>query len=156
MKNDKTVYVETSVVAHLTAKPSEDLSLAARRVTMAYWWDIRLPHFEPFTSTLAVEAAERENLWVDERHFDALDGIIRLPITDEVNTPADALIRGCTLPEIARNQVTETAVATVNQIEFLLTWDFHNLNNSIVAPLICNTCEQEAYRCPVICYPDAL
>ena len=152
MQFDKTVYIETSVVAHLTGKPSEDLSVAARRVTTAHWWDIQRPYFVLFTSILAIEAAEREHLWVDKRHLDALDATTRLPVTDV----ADALIRRGAVPEKARNAAMETAVAAVNQIAYLLTWNFQNLNNSIVAPLIRQTCEEEGYRCPVICCPDAL
>ena len=156
MKNDKTVYIETSVVTHLTARPERDLSVAVRRVATAEWWDIQSPHFELFTSTLAIEGAERDHLWVDRQRVDALDGIIRLPITDDAYALADELLRRRALPEEARNAAMEAAVAAVHGVKYLLTWDFQNLNNTIAEPLIRGVCEQEGYRCPVICCPDAL
>jgi hypothetical protein len=34
------VYMETSVVAYLTARPSRDLVIAARQMWTREWWDI--------------------------------------------------------------------------------------------------------------------
>ena len=35
------VYVETSVVSYLTARPSRDVVIAARQVTTREWWEGR-------------------------------------------------------------------------------------------------------------------
>ena len=156
MKDKKTVYVEATVISYLTARPSRDLTAAARRLATTEWWDIQRPHFELFTSILSMEAAQRDHQWVDARHLDALDGITKLPIADEATTLANALTHRRELPRISRSDSVQVAVAAVFGIEYLMTWNFETLANTVTMPVIRETCEKEGLRSPVICSPDEL
>ena len=53
----RTVYVETSVVSYLTARPSGDLLAAAWQKITADWWDTRRHRFGLYTSDLTIEEA---------------------------------------------------------------------------------------------------
>ena len=156
MKNRKTVYVEATVISYLTARPSRDLRVAARRLATTEWWDIQRPYFELFTSIPAMDAAQRDHQWVDARHLDVLDSITKLPIADEAKTLADALMHRRELPRISRNDAVQVAVSAVNGIDYLMTWNFETLANTVTMPVIRETCEKEGLRSPVICSPNEL
>jgi len=53
------LYLETSVVSYLTARPSSDIITAARQLLTNRWWSLRRSHFELVTSELVLEEAAR-------------------------------------------------------------------------------------------------
>jgi hypothetical protein len=63
----KSVYIETSIVSYLTARPSPDVRAAAWQQLTVQWWEQEKPKYELFTSELVLaepaagdcEAAQR-------------------------------------------------------------------------------------------------
>lgn len=55
----KTVYIETSIVSYLTAKPSSNLVSAAWQKTTIDRWDTRRSQFDLFASATVIEEASR-------------------------------------------------------------------------------------------------
>ena len=49
------VYVETSVISYLTARPSRDLVVAAHQQLTADWWELALPRLDGYVSTIVLE-----------------------------------------------------------------------------------------------------
>lgn len=56
---NSTVYIETSVISYLTAKPSRDLIVAAHQQMTIDWWETALPNFEVFISPVVIEEAAK-------------------------------------------------------------------------------------------------
>ena len=54
-----TVYIETSVVSYLTARPSRDLIVAGHQQVTADWWAEVLPSVAAFVSELVLEEAAK-------------------------------------------------------------------------------------------------
>src|SRR5262245_43118787 len=52
-----TVYIETSIVSYLTARPSRDLLVAAHQQLTVTWWDQQRSHYELFTSQVVLAEA---------------------------------------------------------------------------------------------------
>ena len=55
----KTVYIETSILSYLTARPSRDLLAAAHQQITRTWWDFHRARFEVFVSQLVDEECRR-------------------------------------------------------------------------------------------------
>ncbi|MCH7919309.1 MAG: hypothetical protein IIC50_15160 [Planctomycetes bacterium] len=53
------VYVETSVISYLTARPSRDLVVAAHQQLTADWWELALPRLDGYVSTIVLEEISR-------------------------------------------------------------------------------------------------
>ena len=68
------VYVETSVISYLTAKPSRDLIVAAHQQVTREWWSHRT-RFELFVSDAVLEEAKRGDKGAAARRKVALEGI---------------------------------------------------------------------------------
>ena len=158
MTIDKTVYIETSVVSHLTGRLTNDMFVVALQVATTEWWNTQSAHFELCTSAVTIEEAERVHPEAVARRLDALDTMTLLPITDAVDALADALIhrQALPLPSNARDDAVHIAVSAVHNIAYLLTWKFQHIANTATMSHIDEVCEQYDYRSPVICTPSKL
>ena len=85
-------YVETSVVSYLTARPSRDLVIAARRPWTREWWDMAPQSWTLRISDLVLEEASRGDAQAAALRIQALRGIETLPITSDAETLAARLI----------------------------------------------------------------
>lgn len=60
------------------------------------------------------------------------------------------------LPPKALNDAGHVAIAAVNGIEFLTTWNLRHLANVAIRRTIEETCRKNGYATPSICTPDQL
>ncbi len=80
----KKVYVETTVISDATALPTNDLTLVARQVATREWWAKAKGHFELFVSATVIREAGQGDAAASRRRLDALAGLAKLPLVDEV------------------------------------------------------------------------
>ena len=60
------------------------------------------------------------------------------------------------MPAEAEDDASHIAIATVNNIDYILTWNFTHIANAVTMPLITDVCEQEGYDSPTITTPNQL
>lgn len=68
----------------------------------------------------------------------------------------DLLVKRKAFPPKAVFDATHLAIAAVNGMSYLLTWDCSHLANASLRPLMERVCAKAGYRCPVICTPEQL
>ena len=56
------VYLETTIISYLTARPSRDLIIAAHQQLTQDWWDNRRAEFELYISQLVIQEASAGDL----------------------------------------------------------------------------------------------
>ena len=78
----KTVYIETSIVSYLTARPARDLIAAAWQNATSSWWTIQRLRFELYTSQLVVEEAEQGDPDAAGRRLAVLSQLPHLAVGD--------------------------------------------------------------------------
>jgi predicted nucleic acid-binding protein len=152
----KSVYVETSVVSYLTARPSGDLLAAARQKATVDWWDTPRGRFDLYTSDVVMEEAVRGDADAAGRRLEALAGIPLLAITDAVRALSKALLREGALPAKAVDDALHIAIAAVHGVDYLLTWNCQHIDNAEMKPLIRSVCVVNGTSCPEICTPQEL
>ena len=107
------VYVETSVISYLTAKPSRDLIVAAHQQVTRDWWSHR-KRFELFVSDAVLEEAKRGDKAAAARRRVALEGISVLAATALAQTLAADFLRAAVMPSKAAIDAIHVAVATTH------------------------------------------
>lgn len=150
---EETVYVETSITSYLTARPSNDLRATANLNTTTEWWETRRPSYSVFVSDLVISEASRGNPEASQRRLAAIADLPLLQISEDVATLAQALIDSHALPEKAEPDAYHVAIAAVNGIAYLLTWNCTHIANAHTRPKIESTCRELGYEPPVICTP---
>ena len=152
----KTVYIETSIVSYLMARPTADLLAAAWQKVTLDWWEVRRGAFELYTSEVTVQEARRGDPEASARRLTALADIPLLPITQEASALAGALLEGRALPAKAGNDALHVAVAAVQGIDYLLTWNYRHIDNAETKPVIQDVCARQGHAAPEICTPREL
>jgi hypothetical protein len=150
------IYIETSVVSYLAARPSRDLVRRAQQMITVKWWQDRHESYGLFSSQFVVdEAAAGDPRAAIERAV-FLDQVGLLDITPEVYRLGEQLIAAGALPPKARMDGLHLAVATVNGMDFLMTWNCRHLANAALRHKIETCCDEAGYRTPTICTPYGL
>jgi predicted nucleic acid-binding protein len=152
----KSVYIETSVVSYLTARPSRDLLAAAHQQVTRDWWDGQRARFEVFISPLVEQEARRGDPAAAQRRVEVLRGLVMLEVVEEAYDLATALISEGALPSAAEDDATHIALAAVHGIDYLLTWNCRHIDNAETKPVLRSICATRGYACPEICTPEEL
>lgn len=150
------LYVETTMPSYLTARPSRDIALAGQQELTHRWWnDCRTGYELCVSQFVESEAAQGDPEMVAAR-LAKLDGVLRLPVTEEALALADALINAGLIPAKARVDAAHIGVATIHRVEYLLTWNCRQIRNPDKLWQIARRCTRLGYECPRICTPDDL
>ncbi len=152
----KTVYVETSILSYLAARPSRDLLAAGHQQMTHEWWNTRRAQFDVYISPLVDQEARRGDPDAARRRVEALGDLRTLEIVDEAYDLAAALIAEGALPPTAADDATHIALAAVHGMDYLLTWNCRHIDNAETKPIIRSVCTAHRYSCPEICTPEEL
>jgi len=154
MKNS--VYIETSIISYLTARPSNDIRSASQQNITADWWDIRRNDFDLFISEFVIIEASRGDINAAKKRLSVLEDIPELEVLIETAELAKALISKGSLPSKAEIDAFHVAVATTHGVNFLLTWNCKHIANAIMRPKIEKVCRDRGFEPPIICTPTEL
>lgn len=152
----KTVYVETSVLSYLTARPSRDLLAAARQQITREWWDTHRARFEVYVSPLVDQEAKRGDPDAARHRVVVLADLRTLEIVEAAYELAASLIADGALPPLAEDDAAHIALATVHGMDYLLTWNCRHIDNAETKPIMRSVCAARGYSCPEICTPEEL
>jgi predicted nucleic acid-binding protein len=150
------VYLETSIIGYLTSRPSRDLIIAANQQITQEWWQLRRSAFDLYVSELVIQEASAGDKNAAEQRLQALEDIPELKLSEEIVTLAERLIKDGSLPQNAVEDALHIAIATLNGIDYLLTWNFKHLANATMRYKIEGVCRLLGYEPPVICTPQEL
>lgn len=150
------VYIETTVVSYLTARPSRDLILAAHQQITLEWWENRRTDFDLYTSQFVVQESSAGDAAMAQKRLDALDNIALLATSQEALDLARALVEKCPIPEKAEIDALHIAIAASNGMDYLLTWNCKHIANAEMQIGIGRFCRAAGFEPPVICTPEEL
>lgn len=151
-KHRPRVYIETSVVSYLTARPSRDLIVAGNELSTREWWDQR-DRFELYVSRLVIDEAGRGDGAASALRLDALRDVPVLEIFEEAQSLAGELLRAAALPAGAKGDALHVALAAVHGMDHLVTWNCAHIANATMRPRIEAVCRAAGFEPPVICTP---
>ena len=152
----KRVYIETTIANYLVARPSRDLILAAHQEVTRHWWENRREQFDLYVSQFVLDESGDGDPEAAARRLELLDGLGLLPLSDEVFDVANGLVKAGLLPAKAQADAVHIAVATVHEMDVLLTWNCRHLANAAILGGIGRRLRGLGYEAPIICTPDDL
>lgn len=150
------VYIETSVISYLTARPSRDILVAANQQVNQEWWQDRRSNFDIYVSQLVDQEISSGDAEAVSRRQQALSNCSFLDITAEAIELANRLIAQNAIPKQAAEDALHITVATVSGMDYLLTWNFKHIANAALRANVELVCRLNGYEPPVICSPMEL
>lgn len=150
------VYVETTVVSYLTARPSRDIVIAGHQQISRDWWQICQDKFEIVASQLVLQEASSGDREAAQQRLNLLDTMTLLETTEDALILARGLVDAGVLPDTAADDALHIAVAATNGVEYLVTWNCKHLANATIRVRIEEVCRSAGYEPTVICTPEEL
>lgn len=150
------VYLETTVVSYLAARPSRDLIIAAHQQITHEWWQNRRTNYELCVSELVLDEAGAGDALAAHERLLILQPMLVMETTTEAFEVAKELLRAGALPRNAANDALHIAVAATKAIPYLLTWNCRHLANATMRPVIEAACSAKGLKAPIICTPEEL
>lgn len=150
------VYVETTIVSYLTARPSRDLIMAAHQQITQEWWETRRANFDLYASQFVIQESSAGDAAMAQKRLDALDGIALLAVSKEALNLARLLVEKGPLPEKAEVDALHISVAASHGMDYLLTWNCKHIANAEMQTGIGKLCRAAGFEPPVICTPEEL
>jgi len=150
------VYIETTFVSYLTARPFRDLIVAGHQQITHDWWETRRKDFELCASQLVFQEAAAGDSEAANERLNVLATMTMLEVNVEAVSLAEGLVRAGALPSKAGNDALHIAIAAVHRVEYLLTWNCRHLANAAMRGQIETACAGKGYKAPVICTPEEL
>jgi len=148
------VYVETSVLSYLAARPSRDLLIAAHQQVTHEWWAVAPKQFRLCASELVIEEVRKGDPEAAERRLGFIKGVPLLDLTDVVRTLAGVYQGRVGLSSDARVDLLHVALAVVHRIDYLVTWNCGHIANAQVIRRIADVNREENLFMPLIVTPE--
>lgn len=152
----RTIYIETTLVSYLVARPSRDVVTAGHQEATRELWPKLAGEYDAYISALVYQEASRGDAEQSARRLDALRPFAVLDVDEEAQRLSRTLVESQGVPQEYPEDALHIAIAAVNGIDFLVTWNFAHLNNPFIRIKVREIVEHAGYRCPEICSPDEL
>lgn len=150
------VYIESSVISYLTARPNRDVVIASRQAITSEWWMDHMVHYEVYISALVIEEISAGNPVAAAARLQAVANIPIITIDPGAESLAEALLTAGAVPANSERDALHIAIAALQGSDFLLTWNFKHINNAETRGIITTVIADSGWVCPVLCSPEEL
>ena len=150
------IYIETSVISYLTAKPSRDLIVAAHQQITKEWWENALPLYSAFVSPIVLEEISKGDPNAAQLRLDKILDFKALEIVQEIKQLADFYFAELDVPEKARADTYHLALSAWHGIDYLVSWNCIHIVNGKIRRVLEEINAKQGIRSPIICTPEEL
>jgi hypothetical protein len=111
------VYIETSVISYLTARPSKTIIGAAHQQITQAWWK-RRSDYELFVSQSVWQECAAGDPVAAQKRLAALERIPVLGVMKDMIDLAEVLIKQSIIPAKAIEDALHIAISTLHHVDF--------------------------------------
>jgi hypothetical protein len=152
----ETVYIETSILGYLTARPSRDIVVSANIQITREWWDTRRSDFQLYSSQAVVKETSQGDAAIAVQRLEILRDFSLLDLNQSVLDLAEQFLGRSNLPAKADVDAVHIAAATVHGMDYLLTWNCKHIANAQIQGKLAEISLDFGYELPVLCTPYEL
>jgi hypothetical protein len=152
----ESVYLESSIISYLTARPSADVVVAARQVLTANWWLSTGKAFDLFVSALVIEEISKGDSEAAQLRLNAVADIPLLATSSDALAISETLLVHGAVPQSSEEDALHIGIAAASGMDYLLTWNFKHINNAQTKARIADAIDVLGFACPMLCSPEEL
>lgn len=147
------VYIESSVISYLTARPTSDLIKNSWQSVTQQWWASKIDTVTACISPYVIQEIQGGDANAAKERVDAVRTLAVLETNVEIEAIADYLLLGGGLPQKARLDALHIAFAAYHSVNILLTWNFKHIANPTQLPIMRGLCAARGFRLPELVSP---
>ena len=150
------VYVETTVISYLVAKPARDVVVAGRQQSTFEWWETAADRFDLVASELVLGEAGAGDPESAKARLGKLASLTLLDATEDTAALTQQLIDAGAVPAKAATDAAHIAIAVTNGVDYLVTWNYRHIANAALRSRIETVCLNAGFDPTIVCSPDEL
>jgi len=150
-----TVYVETSVIGAMVDRRDDPITQAQRTFTLD-WWENRRDNFALFISDAVIVELNRSAFPHQDEALALVGEMTMFAVTPEIIRVVHEYQAHLVMPQGSMGDATHLAVASVNKMDYLLTWNCRHLANPNKVRHIETINKQLGLHTPVLLTPEML
>lgn len=148
-----TVYIETSIISHATARQSLDLATAVLQEQARRWMTEQRPLYEVVTSQLVIDEASLGDSDAANRRLLLIDGIPVLPANPDAEVVANEILARSMMPAKVKLDALHIATAALAGVQYLLTQNCTHIANAHELPRVYRLLDEFGLSGMLICTP---
>ena len=152
----ESVYIETSILGYLTARPSRDLVVTANIEVTREWWDTRRDNFKLYSSQAVIKETSQGDTDRAAQRLKIIGNLELLTLTQTVIDLAEQFLGRSNLPAKADVDAVHIAAATIHNMDYLLTWNCKHIANAQIQRKLAEISLDFGYQLPILCTPYEL
>ena len=150
------VYIESTVVSYLVARPSNNPILAARQKASRRLREDYADRFEFVISQLVQDEIQRGDITAAQQRLEVVSPLMVLEILPDVDVLVQKLLEAGAVPRNSEPDAQHIAIATVHGIEYLVSWNHKHIVNEHKREHINQVCQEAEFQPTTICTPIEL
>jgi predicted nucleic acid-binding protein len=151
-----TLYLDSSVPSYWLPPERDDAIVQGRHLLTRKWWTEERSRFDVFVSQIVLdELAGGKRERAADRLALVKDFLV-LEVDDEVELAARYYAENMAMPSRNLRDAFHLAIASVHEIQYLLTWNYAHLANASKRTHIETLNRRLHLPSPVICSPEEL
>jgi hypothetical protein len=150
------IYIESTIPSYVVARPARDLLQAARQQTSRDWWELKRHQHELFTSQIVLDEISSGEAEMAGQRLEVMAGIPVLVANEEAENLTVQILDSGLLPADADRDAGHIALATVYEMDILLSWNCRHIANAAIQGRLRKLAAKSGLTLPVLCTPDEL
>ncbi|WP_425618373.1 type II toxin-antitoxin system VapC family toxin [Anatilimnocola sp. NA78] len=147
------MYIETSIVSHATARPSNLPAVAVLQQQARSWWDHERAKYRLVTSHFVITEAASGDAEAARLRLEMLAGIPLLLPSEQVEVIASEILRRALMPPKAKFDALHVAMAACGGVDYLLTQNCKHIANAHVLPRVYDLLAELGLPRLLVCTP---
>jgi len=152
----KRVYIETSFISYLTARPSQNITLLARQQAAHAVWALQGQQYNAFISALVLDEITKGDVQAARRRVQACDVAALLDVSNEADELARRLIASNVIPDTEPEDALHIAIAVVTHMDFILSFNFSHMVGAEAKFALQTNIAKLGYKPPLLVTADDL
>lgn len=150
------VYIESTIPSYVVARPARDLLQAARQQLTRDWWELKCGKQDLFTSQVVLDEIAIGDPAMSRQRLELIAQLKLLDLSDDAIALTKDIIHSGALPPEADRDAAHIALATVHEMDILLSWNCRHIANAAIQPRLRKVADAAGFTLPVICTPEEL
>ena len=152
----QTLYIETTILSYLAARPSRDIIVQAHQQITWDWWEHQRENYGLYISEIVIQEIMEGDPEAVKRRESFIKNLSILDISDGVRNLARDLAKFLNLPKRAELDALHLGFAIEYEIDYLLTWNCSHLANGLIMSRLKEFELKTSRFMPVIVTPEEL
>jgi hypothetical protein len=144
------------VVSYYTSRLSRDVVVLAHQQITREWWPKAVTRFDVLISEIVIEEASLGDQEAAKRRLEELKDFPLLELNDRVREISEIYMEALGIPERVFGDAIHLAVASVYDVDYLVTWNCAHIANGELIKKLMRVNESLGIHTPIICTPGQL